>query len=90
VPEDYQRNIRVMVDIATANGIAVLLVSIPPAGAIFWQLDARPLEWVPFLNSWFRSLAAERELGFVDYHARLTDGRGALNPSTLARSCCDM
>jgi len=80
VPEDFQRNIRAMVDIAAANGISVLLASIPPAAAIFWQADARPQEFVPCLNAWLRDFAAARGARYLDYHAELTDGRGALQP----------
>jgi len=78
LPQDFQRNIRAMVDIATANGIGVLLASIPPAASIFWQSDARPLEFVSCLNDWLRNFAAARGGQFVDYHAELTDGNGAL------------
>jgi lysophospholipase L1-like esterase len=78
LPEDYRRNIRAMADIAAANGIEVLLASVPPAALIFWQPDARPLEWVPVLNAWLRDFAAERGLGFVDYHGALADDGGAL------------
>jgi lysophospholipase L1-like esterase len=78
VPEDYQRNIHAMVDIATANGIGILIGSIPPAGRIFWQPEARPLEWVPRLNAWLRNFATRREIPFIDYHAALDDGHGAL------------
>jgi len=69
-----------MVDIAAANGISVLLASIPPAAAIFWQADARPQEFVPCLNAWLRDFAAARGARYLDYHAELTDGRGALQP----------
>lgn len=78
LPEDYQRNIRAMVDLATVNGIDVLLCSILPAEKAFWQPDARPLEWVPHLNAWLRAFAEERSIRFIDYHAALDDGRGAL------------
>ncbi|MDH7639095.1 GDSL-type esterase/lipase family protein [Sphingomonas oryzagri] len=78
VPEDYQRNVRAMADLAMRNGIEPLLASIPPASAIFWQPDARPLEWIPHLNDWLRTFCATRSLRYVDYHAALTDGAGAL------------
>ncbi|PXA86879.1 hypothetical protein DMC47_33455 [Nostoc sp. 3335mG] len=78
LPEDYQRNIRAMVDLATANGIEVLLCSIMPAEKAFWAPDARPLEWIPHLNAWLRGFAEERAIRFVDYNSALNDGRGAL------------
>ena len=67
-----------MADIAAANGIDMLLASIPPAGAVFWQPEARPLQWIPALNAWLSGFAAARGMHYVDYHAVLTDGHGAL------------
>jgi len=78
LPEDYQRNVRAMVDIATANGIDVLLGGIPPAAHIFWQPDAQPLEWIPRLNAWLADRANGRTIRFIDYHTALNDGQGAL------------
>jgi lysophospholipase L1-like esterase len=78
LPEEYLRNIRAMVQIATANGIDVLLGSIPPTASIFWQPEARPLDWIPRLNAWLHDFAAERVLRFIDYHAALVDGTGGL------------
>lgn len=77
-PEDYQRNVRAMIDLAQGNGVTVLLATMPPADAIFWSPDARPLEWIPYLNDWLRSLANTRGCRLIDYHAALNDGRGAL------------
>jgi lysophospholipase L1-like esterase len=78
VPEDFQRNIRAMADIAQANGIGVLLASIPPAASMFWQPAAEPGEWIPTLNAWLRAFAASRGFAYLDYHSALTDGAGAL------------
>jgi len=78
VPEDYQRNIRAMADIAAANGIEILLASLTPAASVFWSPAARPLEWIPVLNDWLRDFATQRGLRFIDYHSVLADGNGAL------------
>jgi lysophospholipase L1-like esterase len=78
LPEDYQRNVRAMIDLALANGIDVLLASLTPAASVFWSPDARPLEWIPLLNDWLRDLAIERKIDFIDYHAALDDGNGGL------------
>ncbi len=80
VPEDFQRNIRAMVDLAQANDIAVLLASIPPAATIFWQPAARPQDFIPELNAWLRDFATTRGAQFIDYHSALTDKNGALQP----------
>lgn len=77
-PEDYQRNIRAMVELARANQIEVLLASIPPAFSIFWKSEARPLEFIPTLNNWLRNFASENGATYIDYYSVLTDGDGAL------------
>lgn len=78
LPEDYQRNVRAMADLAKANGIKALIASLTPAATVFWSPDARPQTWIPALNDWLRSFAAERGLRFVDYHSVLSDGAGGL------------
>lgn len=78
VPEDYQRNIRAMCDLAAANGIEVLLGSLTPATTIFWQPESQPLEWVPHLNAWLRDFARTRGHHYLDYHSVLHDGEGGL------------
>lgn len=78
-PEDYQRNIRAMVDLATFGGIRVLLGSITPVlGTIAWSPEAQPGRFIPRLNAWLRAFAAERGTTFIDYHAALEDGAGQL------------
>jgi lysophospholipase L1-like esterase len=84
VPEDFQRNIRAMAHLAEANRIDVLLGSVPPAAAIFWSPDARPLEWIPRLNGWLKDFAIRGGHRFIDYYAALDDGQGALKESYSA------
>lgn len=78
LPEDYQRNIAAMADVAQAHGIGVVIGSITPASDIFWEPDAEPQVWIPYLNAWLRNFAVARDLDFIDYHAALADDYGAL------------
>jgi len=75
--KDFQNNVLAMLDIARANGIAVVLAGIPPSKRLYWrELDPRPL--IRELNGWLRDMAAERGLVFVDYGTVLADNDGGL------------
>lgn len=74
----YQHNIRAMADLARANGIAVVLGSIPPADRMSWRPAIKPAPQIAALNAWLRGFAAERGLVFADYHAALAGPNGEL------------
>jgi lysophospholipase L1-like esterase len=78
LPEDYQRNVAAMADLARAHGLQMLVASLTPAEKILWSPDAEPKVWIPRLNDWLRAFAAERSLCFIDYFAELSDGAGRL------------
>jgi len=80
IPADYQRHILAMLDIAQANGLRVLLGSIPPAGFFLWQPAVKPAPRILELNRWLRETAAARGAGFVDYHQALATPDGAMQP----------
>jgi lysophospholipase L1-like esterase len=75
---DFQNNLESMVEIARANGIRVVLGSIPPAASFGWQPALRPAPRIAELNEWMQGYAARRGLGYVDYHAALRGPAGEL------------
>lgn len=77
-PQDFRNNIASMVEIATANGISVILGSIPPAATFSWQPALRPAPLIESLNDWLREYAVEKGLAYVDYHAALRGPEGEL------------
>ena len=77
-PRDFQNNIESMVEIAAANGIRVVLGSIPPAASFSWQPSLRPAPVIDQLNGWLRQYAADKGLGYVDYHLALRGSGGEL------------
>jgi lysophospholipase L1-like esterase len=79
-PDDYANAVLAMTDMARANGIAVVLGAIPPAGAFNWRPGYRPASEIIALNSWLRALAMQRGLVFADYHTALADAGGAMKP----------
>src|SRR5581483_11823564 len=69
--QDFQNNIKSMVQIARSNGIRVILGSIPPATAFNWQPDVNPRPWIKKLNIWLRSFAVQNGVEFIDYYPLL-------------------
>jgi lysophospholipase L1-like esterase len=76
--QDFKNNIMSMVDLARANGINVVLGSIPPAAAFNWRSELKPVPIIKELNGWLREYAKEKGLRCVDYHAALAGPEGEL------------
>lgn len=73
-----EANIRTMVDLAEAHGIAVVIGSVLPARQFNWRPEIAPVEPIAALNARLRALARERNLVFADYYAALDNGRHGL------------
>jgi acyl-CoA thioesterase I len=81
--EMIEDNLMSMIDLARANGIAVVLCSLLPANRFPWRPDLAPAQEIVLLNSWMRRYAARRGLTFVDFHAAMADQQQGL-PSELS------
>ena len=79
-PDDFANAVLTMTDLARANGIAVVIGAIPPAGAFNWRDGYRPANEIIALNTWLRALADQRGLVFADYHAALAAPDGSMKP----------
>jgi lysophospholipase L1-like esterase len=77
-PQDFKNNIISMVELAKANGIAVILGSIPPAAAFPWRPEVKPVPIIQALNVWMRDYAASNGLRFIDYYKDLVGPSGEL------------
>jgi lysophospholipase L1-like esterase len=82
--EAFKDNIRAMVDIAGANGIAVILGSIPPAARFNWAPELQPGPQIAALNSWLKDFAHEKGAVYADYHTALGEADGALRQAFSA------
>jgi lysophospholipase L1-like esterase len=76
--QDFKNNIMSMVDLARANGIAVVLGSIPPAANFNWRPEVKPVPIIQDLNRWLRSYAKEKGLRYIDYYTPLAGSAGEL------------
>ena len=76
-------NIASMAELATANGIRVVLCSVLPAFDFTWAPGLTPAPKVMELNAWIRQYAAEKHYVYVDYYSAMKDERDGL-PATLS------
>lgn len=79
--EAYRNNIRAMVDLARANGIAVVLGSIPPTDHFYWSPNLTPAPRIAELDMWLRDIARERGLVYADYYAAMVEAGGRMRPA---------
>jgi lysophospholipase L1-like esterase len=78
--DEFKNNITAMVDLARANGVKVVLASIPPSNRFSWRPELKPARKIRELNAWLRSFAASRGATYVDYYAVLSDADGGFKP----------
>ena len=76
--EDYKNNIRAMASLARANGIAVILASVPPADHFSWKPAMQPAFRVAEMNAWLKDYAATEHFAYADYYAAMVDKGGAM------------
>jgi len=82
--EQTEGNIASMAELASANGIRVVLCSVLPAIDFPWSPGLTPAPKVVAVNSWMKQYAAEKHHIYVDYYSAMVDERGGL-PSTLSK-----
>ena len=78
--EEFVSNMRAMLDMARANGIAVVLAAMPPMSRLLPrpEFDTRPV--VPRLNGRLEALAKQYGATWVDYYAPLAASDGSFDP----------
>ena len=79
-PEMSENNVRAMTDIAQRHGIKVLIASVPPAAQFPWAPQIETRHAIAQLNRRLKRVAHETGSIWVDYHAVLDDGTGAMKP----------
>jgi len=79
-PEMTEANIASMTELAQANGIKVILASIPPAANFPWRPGLEVTGKIIALNDWMRAYAASHGAVYADYWSALQDGKGGMKP----------
>lgn len=81
--EQTEGNLASMADLATQNGIRVVMCSVTPAVDFSWQPGVDPAPKIVALNKWIKEYAAQKGYVYVDYYSALADARGGL-PASLS------
>lgn len=76
--EQTGANLTAMCQLARANGIHVILASVPPAAGFPWRPGLDTIGPIRAINAAARATAHALGASFVDYTPALGDGRGAM------------
>jgi lysophospholipase L1-like esterase len=71
--EMIEDNLASMAELATANGIRVVLASVLPADRYSWKPELRPGPIIVALNAWMKDDAGRRGLVYLDYHSAMAN-----------------
>ncbi len=77
-------NLMSMVEIAQANGIAVVLSSVLPVSDYPWKPGLEPGPKIVALNAWMREYATTHGATYLDYHSAMVNEQLGLNPDLAA------
>ncbi|HEY4380548.1 MAG TPA: SGNH/GDSL hydrolase family protein [Acidobacteriaceae bacterium] len=79
-PEATLDDFRAMLEMARANGIKVVVGSIPPADDFYWNKGLEPAPKIKAMNAKLEAWCASQGVVWVDYYSALTDEKGAMKP----------
>ncbi|AIZ63534.1 hypothetical protein PK28_07215 [Hymenobacter sp. DG25B] len=77
-PTSTMDNIMSMVELARAQGIRVVLCSVPPAYDFPWRPNLQPAPKIVALNQLIEAYATKNRLVYLNYHTALADERQGL------------
>jgi acyl-CoA thioesterase I len=79
--EQTEGNLMSMAQLATANGIRVVVCSVLPSINFGWHPGLHPAPKIAALNKWIKAHAAENGYVYVDYYSAMKDATGGLPPA---------
>ncbi len=71
-------NLMAMTQIAKANGLDVILASVPPAAGLPWRPGLETIGPIAEINGWIQGYAKQAGATWVDYTPALGNGQGAI------------
>ena len=83
-PEMIADNIASMAEIATANGIRVVIASVLPARDYPWKRGLEPAPTIVALNNLLRAYARQHGAVWLDLHAAMRDARNGMRSELSA------
>jgi lysophospholipase L1-like esterase len=82
--EMIEDNLASMAEIASANGIKVVLSSVLPVFDYPWKPGLEPAPKIIALNKWMKDYAAKHGAVYLDYHSAMADARGGMREGLAA------
>ena len=76
--EMIEDNLKSMTEIATANGIRVVLSSVTPAYDYPWKKGSMPTEKIMALNAWIRDYCSKGHCVYADYFTPMADEKNGM------------
>ena len=83
--EMIEDNLASMAQIATVNGIRVVLASVTPAYDYPWKPGIEPAEKVVALNSWMKAYCAKTGCVYADYFTPMSDEKHGMKEGRSVR-----
>lgn len=78
--EMIEDNLVSMTELAKANDIRVVLVSVLPAADFPWAKGRDPAPKIIALNRWIKDYAARAGVVYLDLHSAMSDANGGMRP----------
>jgi len=78
--EMIEDNLASMTELAKANGIRVVVVSVLPAADYPWKRGMEPAPKIMALNARIKQYAASAGAVYLDLHSAMSDGQGGMRP----------
>ncbi len=76
--DEIMNNLKSMSELATENGIKVILSSVVPAFDYPWRPGQNPNQKIPLLNTMIQEYAKENKHIYLDYFSAMVDDRNGL------------
>jgi lysophospholipase L1-like esterase len=76
--EMSQGNLMSMTELAQANGVRVVLASIPPAASFPWRPGVETVGPITAINAWLKAYCARAGATYADYFSAMSDGKGGM------------
>lgn len=76
--EMIEDNLASMAELASANGIKVVMSSVLPVYDYPWKPGLEPAPKIIALNKWMKDYAVQHGAIYLDYHSAMADARGGM------------
>jgi lysophospholipase L1-like esterase len=77
---EIANNLQSMAEIASSNGIHVILASVLPVADYPWHKGQNPAPKIKILNDWQRELCGKLKLTYLDYYSAMSTAEGGMKP----------